>query len=349
MWPFSLKPQSYLGVDIGSYGIKMVELLRKGKRAHLYTYSYSTQNLTGRSSEASGFLDVESAAELLKRMKIRAKTKSNLALASLPASAVYNFVISVPLMKKEEEGDFIKRQAQKFIPLSLAEVVLDWKIINVKKDGDKKGYREVLFSAAPRQIIASYSEIFKRAGLTLLSLESEIFGMISSLIGKDPSPILLVDIGAAQTDFMLVENGVPFLFHSISLGGQSFTEAIQKSMGVDATEAEQIKHDLKSEQGFPTLFEPLLKPVEEAVRYIFELYSKQKETREAKPDKIILTGGSSLLPHMDTRLSALFNMKVYLGDPWARIVYDETLKPVLDTIGPRFAVSLGLALKKIEN
>lgn len=337
-----------MGVDIGSYGIKLVELLKKSKRAHLYTYAYSTQNLAGRSSESGNFLDVESAADLLKKMKVRAKTKSNLVLASLPASTVFNFVISVPPMKKEQEGDFIKRQAQKFIPMPVADVVLDWKIINVRKDGDKKGSREVLFSAAPRQIIATYSEIFKHAGLTLLSLESEIFGMISALIGKDPSPILLVDIGAAQTDFMLVENGVPFLFHSIKLGGQNFTEAIQKNMGVDAAEAEQIKHDLKSEDGFPVLFESLLKPVDEAVQYIFELYAKQKDVREAKPDKIILTGGSSLLPHLDTRLSAMFNMKVYLGDPWARIVYDETLKPILDAIGPRFAVSLGLALKKIE-
>ncbi len=350
MWPFS-KPENYLGVDIGSYGIKLVEAQKKNKRVYLYTYAYSTKNLA---SGGDSFLDIDVAANLLKEMCQKSKTVSKLALASLPASTVYNFLITIPNLRKDEEKEFIRRQAQKFLPVPLEEVQLDWRIIQKKdqsadkKQNNKVGGREVLFYAAPKKIIASYTEIFKKAGLTLLSLESETFALISALIGKDPSPILLIDFGAAQTDFIFVEYGVPILFHSINLGGQSFTEVIARTMGVAAQEAEQIKHDLKSEPAFPVIFEPLLKPIEEAVHYINELYAKQKEDSTARPEKIILTGGSSLLPHLDTRLSNLFNIKVYLGDPWARVIYDDSLKPTLDAIGPRFAVTLGLALKKIE-
>ncbi|MEK7508594.1 MAG: pilus assembly protein PilM [Patescibacteria group bacterium] len=350
MWPFS-KPESYLGVDIGSYGIKLVEVQKKNKRAYLYTYAYSTKNLT---AGGDSFLDIDVAANLLKEMCQKSKTVSKQALASLPASTVYNFLITIPNLRKDEEKEFIRRQAQKFLPVPLEEVQLDWRIIQRKdqaqgkKQNNKIGGKEVLFYAAPKKIIASYTEIFKKAGLTLLSLESETFSLISALIGKDPSPILLIDFGAAQTDFIFVEYGVPILFHSINLGGQSFTEVIEQTMGVAESEAEQIKHDLKSEPSFPVIFEPLLKPIEEAVHYINELYAKQKEDSTARPEKIILTGGSSLLPHLDTRLSNLFNIKVYLGDPWARIIYDDSLKPTLDGIGPRFAVTLGLALKKIE-
>ncbi|RKX90927.1 MAG: pilus assembly protein PilM, partial [Spirochaetes bacterium] len=47
-------------------------------------------------------------------------------------------------------------------------------------------------------------------------------------------------------------------------------------------------------------------------------------------------------------LGEALNMRVYLGDPWARVIYPEDLKPVLDEIGPRFAVAIGLAMRDID-
>jgi Tfp pilus assembly PilM family ATPase len=41
-------------------------------------------------------------------------------------------------------------------------------------------------------------------------------------------------------------------------------------------------------------------------------------------------------------------IKTYVGDPWARVVSPEGLRPVLDEIGPRFAVAVGLAMRDIE-
>lgn len=340
MWPFS-KPKSFLGVDIGSNGIKLVELMKKDKHTHLFTYAFSDQNLLSGKGDGS-FLEVEQTANLLKKMCLKAKTRSKIVLASLPASQIYSAVFSLPKLKKEESKSFIKRQIEKLIPVPATEVVIDWRII---KRNDSE---QVFFTAAPKKLIASYTEIFKKAGLTLISLESESLAIIASLIGKDPSPILLIDMGAAQTDFVLVEFGVPVLFHSLKIGGLIFTEAIMKSMGLTEKEAEQVKRDLKSDSGFPEIFESALSPIVESIKDTFELYSKQREEREAKSDKIILSGGSSLLPNLDSRLEQRFNMKVYLGDPWARVIYPEELKPVLDSIGPRFAASLGLVLKKIE-
>ena len=350
MWPFA-KPQSYLGVDIGSNGIKLVELQKKGKHAFLYTYGFSDKNLLSESDD-DGFLDIDGTAELLKKICAKSKATSKMALASLPASVVYSALLNIPVLKADEKKAFIMRQIEKLIPVPLADVVVDYKDVrraNGKvEDKFKTPAEEVFFTAAPKKIIISYTEIFRKAGLSLMSLETESLALISSLIGKDVSPILIIDMGAVQTDFMLVENGVPILFHSLKFGGKSFTAVLQKVMGLSESEAEQSKRDLKNEPSFPTIFNEPLAPIVEAVRYIFELYGKQKNDLSAHPEKIILTGGSSLLPHLDTKLGDIFNIKVYLGDPWARVVYAEELKPVLDTIGPRFATSLGLALKKIE-
>lgn len=350
MWPFA-KPQSYLGVDIGSNGIKLVELQKKGKHSYLFTYGFSDANLLSNGGNG-GFLDIDETANLLKKICLKAKTSSKLALASLPASSVYSALLNIPVLKADEKKSFIMRQVEKLIPLPLSDVVVDFKDVRrvngQVEDKIKSAAEEVFFTAAPKKNIAAYTEIFKKAGLTLLSLETESLALISSLIGKDTSPILIIDMGAAQTDFMLVENGVPVLFHTLKFGGKSFTEVLQKVMGLSEEEAEQSKRDLKNESAFPSILNEPLAPIVEAIRYMFELYSKQKNEEGVHPEKIILSGGSSLLPHLDTKLSEIFNIKVYLGDPWARVVYAEELKPVLDSIGPRFGTALGLALKKNE-
>ena len=69
--------------------------------------------------------------------------------------------------------------------------------------------------------------------------------------------------------------------------------------------------------------------------------------QQSSLEKIILTGGSAFLPELVNYLSKLLDMKVLIGDPWDRIIYPLELKPVLSELGPRFAVSVGLAMREI--
>jgi Tfp pilus assembly PilM family ATPase len=84
------------------------------------------------------------------------------------------------------------------------------------------------------------------------------------------------------------------------------------------------------------------------IRYSLQAYERMEAKENGKVEKIILTGGSAHLPHVARALSQALNMNVYLGDPWARVVFPEALRPVLDEVGPRLAVSIGLAMREIE-
>ena len=59
-------------------------------------------------------------------------------------------------------------------------------------------------------------------------------------------------------------------------------------------------------------------------------------------------GIASLLPQLADYLTKAMSLRVYIGDPWARVVYPEALKPVLNQIGSRFGVSVGLAMRDID-
>jgi Tfp pilus assembly PilM family ATPase len=166
---------------------------------------------------------------------------------------------------------------------------------------------------------------------------------------------MLIDIGAFRTNLTVVEKGVPFLSRSIATGGASITNSIANTLGIPYEQAEDMKRDIKSMQSFaPTgditpILETLLKPIVDEVKYSFNLYQGQNEGgKQKRVDKIIVTGGSSLLPRLPEFLTQLMNVSAYRGDPWARVVYPEDLRPILEEIGSRFSVAVGCAMRDIE-
>lgn len=351
---FSKAPQkqSYLGLDIGMSGVKLVELLNEKGRARLVTYAYSELPTT---YERAFTDDIDKTAAFLKKMLAQAKTTTKTTVSALPISSVFSSIISVPAANEKELKEAIQWQAKKLIPVPLEEISLDSKTIDsVGGEGGKKVTR-VLLTGAPKNLVDRYIALMKKVGLELISLETEAFAQIRSLIGKDRSSIMVIDIGSNRTNISIIEKGIPFLNRSIATGGVAITQTISKTLGIAYEQAEAMKRDIRAMQTFAQagdltpILTTLLKPILDEVRYSFNLYQGQTEDGQQKRiDKIILTGGAALLPRLPEFMTSLMNVNSYLGDPWARIVYPVDLRPILDEIGPRFSVAIGCAMRDIE-
>jgi len=163
-------------------------------------------------------------------------------------------------------------------------------------------------------------------------------------------------MGAARTNIIIVENGIPFVTRSLDMGGVAFTKAMSRAMSLDIKAAEQMKCDIKSVstlypgEGLPKIFEMTVAPLLTELQYSMNLYSGQQQEGQSSKriEKIILTGGSAALPQLVDYFAKQLNIRVYAGDPWARVVYPDGLRPILDEIGYRFAVATGLAMRDIE-
>ena len=100
--------------------------------------------------------------------------------------------------------------------------------------------------------------------------------------------------------------------------------------------------------GVPAILRETLEPIIHEIRYTQSLQSTlghPSPTATGIVEKIILTGGSALLPNLAATLSQSLDMRVILGDPWAHISYPADLKPVLQAMGPKFSVAIGLAMR----
>lgn len=364
---FNSKPTGFLGIDIGSSGLKVVELMGDHGRPRLNTYGYS--EWPSGQLAASPFDDTKATGELLAKICKQAGAKAHAAMAALPASSLFSTIISIPCAPGANARDLkplIDAQAAKLAPLPLVEMVTYSTFIDdlkkpvaksqmpATKPTSKQTYVRVLVTGTAKTLVQKYVEIFRVAKLELKALDSDAFALIRALIGKDRSTIALVDIGARRTDIVIVENGVPFVTRSINLGGSAITKRIMEQMNVSEAEAEQLKLDMAQSEApsngapMPAAFEAMVQPVVHEIKFAFQLFANMELTDSKQVEKVIVTGGSSHIPHLPEYLSQALNLNVYRGDPWARVAYPAELRPVLDDVGPRMSVAIGLAMRDIS-
>lgn len=354
------KAQNSLGIDLGAGGIKVASLAGDRKGMRLVTYGF-----TERAVEETGadwFADMDGTAALIRKILERARIASTRAVTALPIASVFSSVISLPMAvsKGKELAAAVQWEAKKLIPLPPEEVILDWKVLapSVGAPGKKEAAAaetpkkekmiEVLLTGAPKALVQKYIAVFKKAGLTLGALETESFAFIRSLVGNDLSPVVIVDIGARKSNLVFTDRGVPFLSRSIEIGGKNFTDRIAGVLKMPPDRAEEIKRnasELATLQSLPALIREVATPLLNEIRYSFDVYRSRNGA--ARPlEKIILTGGSALLPKLADYFTEFFQMRTFVGDPWARLQYPEDLKPILQSIGARFSVALGLAMRE---
>jgi type IV pilus assembly protein PilM len=360
------KINTFLGVDIGESSMKVVELgLSKG-RSSLQTYGYAELPM---SETGAGILDnAKAMGDILARLCKEAGVKSSTAMVSLPTSNLFSTVLSIPDGKDPRAIQAtVYTEVAKLVPLPIQEMVIqttffddDKKIVNEKRKEEKtekqaKNLR-VLATGAAKTLVQKYVETFKAANINLQAIDTEAMALIRSLVGKDKSSIMILDIGGKRSNILIVENGIPFVSRSVTIGGNAVTNQIMRQMGLQEAQAERAKRDIGTINagasnlagGLPKLLEPIMLPLVNEIRYALQLYSGMELSRSRKIEKIIVTGGSAHLPRIPEYLSGVLNMNVYRGDPWARVAFPAELSAVLEEIGPRMSVAVGLAMREIE-
>lgn len=379
------KSTSFLGVDLGAGGVKIVELKQEKNRPVLFTYgltrgSYNIHQLLEKKEltandlrpqttttqsrlipkpEPTFLIDKERVnefANIIKAVCKQAHTTAKRAVASLPVSSVFHSIVTLPIVKKEEFDRILRAEVKKLLPYPIEEMALEYEVMHGPAGAKDQ---RVLVNAVPRALVVFYTEVFKMAGIKLDSLEPESIALARALVGRDQAPTMIIDMGAERTNFFIVEQGVPVTHHSVELGGDKVNQYLAKALGLEASVTEQIKQDLFTHllasgednffksQNFLALFNNVVDPIMKEIAYSLELYERQSMNVGKHPEKIILTGGAAYFPFLTDLMSEKFKLKCYLGDPWGRIVYQDGLKPILRNLAPRLAVAIGLALRNV--
>jgi len=356
---FKKKEKSVLGVDIGSSSLKVVQLRREKGQAVLETYGELALGPYGGSEVGQATnLSAEQVTETLKDLLREAKVTTKVCGASIPFARSLLTLVTLPYRKDpEEQKTVIELEARKFIPMPLSEVQLDWFIVprssptqeaeeDVRTAPSAHETVDVLLVAVHNDELSLLHSVIVGAGLEASFYEIEIFSTIRAVVEEKVRPVMVLDVGAASTKIYVIEHGIVALSHAVGVGSQDITRAISISHNVPLKEAEALKKEKGLDES-DTLGSPELvfsRIFSEVRRVLVQYETAHKQSITA----IVLTGGGGVTKKLGTYAKNMFSIDVRVADPFMKTKAPAFMRPILEEIGPEFAVAVGLALRKLE-
>lgn len=354
------KKNSFLGIDVGTSAIKILEIKIKDNKPVLSNYAW--MNMEDSLGNAKSTALKGDLAEYVKKIIKEAGFKSKDGYVSIPSFGGLITIIDFPKMDESDIAQAIRFEAHKYIPTPLEDIVLSWDIINEKSsakkdknalpDGsaqktDDEGTMQILLAAAPKSKIEKYENLIKQVGLNLKSIEIENFSLARSLVGNDKGKFVIADIGSRVCNIVLLENGIIRVNRNIDAGGRDITKIIARATGIEEVRAEKMKISGTNffKDGMGVSF-PVLDLIIGEIKRVLSAHVDDKG--EARVETVILSGGTANLTGLKEYFSNALGIKTIVGDPFGRIECDKKLEPKLNLIKSQFSVCAGLALKGAE-
>lgn len=351
---FGSSKKSYLGIDIGTTSIKLVELEgKKGEKPTLKNYGalegYGYLDRVNNAIQTSSLKMFDSEVkDLLKVLIAKTKPKAKNVIASLPSFAAFTTLLDIPMMSPQETAQAVHYQARAFVPVPLTEVTLDW--LPITEYDDERGIhkQQIFLISVPNDNIRKYKDIFAGVGLTLRTLEVEALSLARLLTTGDPTLTLVVDIGGRSSAIAVCGGGLVRHSFQTDFAGGSLTQSLASGLNINIQRAEELKKQrglvgTGGEYELSTLIAPYLDVILSEAKRVKDSYER---TYKVKIERIMLTGGGANLKGIEEYVSSEFGMPVLKADPSARMQYPPNVSPLLPEIASPFAVAFGLALRE---
>ncbi len=359
MWTFLNRlfmSQRRLGVDIGTASIKIVEVIQFGNaKPALQNYGYlESAEYLERSNAAFHAstlqLDEVTMAEYLRALMKQAKIVDAPVVASIPAFHAFTTLIETPPLSDKELAQSIKLQAKQYIPVPMFESVLDWMKVGERIDDDGLKKLRLLLVAIPKDVIARYQAIFRRAALDLVALELESISVARATTIEEKGLQLIIDIGSRSTSIAVAQAGLTQFAAQTDFAGASLTQTIATGLKLSMQRAEDMKRSrgLASEGGEYELF-TLLQPMVDVIINEGKRVKFNYETaNKTKIGRVILSGGGANLKGLERYAEQELGIPVARANPFANVTLPQGMDAIRNELNPLFSVAVGLGLRKIE-
>lgn len=343
--------RSILGVDIGTASIKVAEISKSSSKPKLKNYGilkgYSYLERPNSAIQTNTLKIAEKeTAELLRAIINKAGFKAKEAVAAIPSFSCFTAFLEVPQMSDIDMAKTMPFQISHNIPVPVSEAAIEWLKLG-ERETEEGVKQQILIILIPKEIIEKYKTIFKLAGLKLLSVESESLSLVRALIGGDPTPTLIIDIGAHSTNIAVVNEKFLRANRFTDFAGASLTRAIAKGLNINVKRAEELKirKGLKAAGGeyeLSTLPQPFLDAIiNEAVK-AKEEYEKKSGRRI---ERAILAGGGANLIGINEYVEKQINLPIITANAFLQVFYPKELELLIKELGPELSVAIGAGIK----
>ncbi len=337
-----------VGLDIGSSAVKAIELKRS--RSGYSVAAIGVEPVPHDSIVDGAVIDFVAVTAAVRRVLDNKRFTSREVAAALSGNSVIVKSISLPHLKEPALSDSIYWGAEEYIPFDVHDVNLDYEVSDCE-DG-QAGLR-VLLVAAKKDKLADYTTVIAQAGRFPAVVDVDAFALQNAYetnYGLDAGRVVvLLNAGASVINVNIVAGQQSVFTRDISIGGNTFTDAIQKELNVPFETAERLKKRQHLDTTLGAEVVPVLRAMTDTalleVEKTFDFFKAAANVDHI--DRIVLSGGASLIDGFADALHKRFGTTVERFNPFRRVTFDSTRLGVsADEVRPVAAVALGLALRR---
>lgn len=338
------------GLDIGTTSLKSVWFEQKKSAVVVRAVHASKSPPSGMTSSSP--IDEELMAKAIRDHVIEAKIGVRNVHIALSDNLVYTKVVEMPVLTDKELQSAIYWEAEQYIPAPLSTIMLDHMILRKSIQSSTGPRMQVLLVGAPTVTLQKYQKIVEMAGLTIVSVETEMLASIRSIVSSATFPVsLIINIGNFNTSIAIVQQGVIVFTYTLPIGSSSITRAIASDFGFTQEQAEEYKkaygiQDPNLGAKIKKTIEPILSSLVSEVKKALAYYT-QRYKGELPVTQVVLAGGSAKLPGIDIFFVNSVGLETVVANPWKTLHVDSVPQGFLEN-GPEFTVAIGLGLKGNE-
>lgn len=347
------RAKSVVGLDIGSSAVKAVEL--KGSGKSFKVAAFGSEPVPPDSIVDGAIIDATAVVDAVRRLFDSRKIRTKEVAASLSGNAVIVKKITLPVMTEGELSESIYWEAEQYIPFDIQDVNLDYQILESGQAAGAKGTMDVLLVAAKKEKIADYTGVISQAGRTPVIVDVDAFALQNAYemnYGIEAGQVVvLLNAGASAININILNGDQSVFTRDISIGGNAYTEALQKELNLPFESADLLKRGQEVEGATYEDARPVLRAVTENVMLeIQKTFDFFKATASSdRIDRIMVSGGASRAEGFTEMLGERFEAAVEPFDPFKKVAFDARKFGVGDPtdIAPTAAVAVGLALRRV--
>ncbi|MFC5382378.1 type IV pilus assembly protein PilM [Aquipuribacter nitratireducens] len=340
-----------IGLDIGTSGVRAAELTfgRHGVRLE----KFGQVAVPAGAVRDGEVVEPVSVAEAIKELWGATRFSSKQVVLGVANQRVVVRNVELPWLPVAELRKSLGLQVADLLPMPVEQAVLDFHPVEEVR-GDRGRMIRGMLVAASRDVVLANVRCAERAGLTPTSVDLTSFAVLRSLGSGafgDGATEALIDVGARVTNIVVHTAGVPTFVRILLMGGQDITDALAERVGSSLAEAEGLKHVVGMDRQAGPEFTNASRAVEataqslvDEIRGSLDYYSST--TPGAPVERVVVSGGGSLLRGLTDRLGQAVRVPVEVGDPMKDMSIGKTGldDDQLALVRPLAAVPVGLAM-----
>lgn len=337
-----------VALDIGSTFIKLVQL--KNSKSGYHLVKFGMVSLPPEVIVEGAVMDAGRVVEAIRELLASQNVKSKEVVLSVSGSSVIIKRIAVAEMSDEELAESIKWEAEQYIPFSIDDVNVDFQRIG---PGAQEGQADILLVAVKKDKINDYVNLVKEAGLEPVVLDVDAFALANMHelnYELEPGITALLNIGASVMNINILDDGASIFTRDITVGGNRYTEALQREFGLTYEDAEAVKrgdavdgadHDQVADV-MSSVTEDIVAETQRSLDFF------RSTTGSEQVSRVLVSGGCARIPNFTSVLGERIEIPVEIVNPFKNVKVDpKHFNPAfLQEAGPQSAVAVGLAMRR---